>query len=85
MATGILASAVITTLGQAARSGERGRGGGWGAAGDAAAIQAVQVGGRLVDRELGVRPSIRLDPGAPVRVLLTRDLVLEPYDGIAAR
>ena len=39
-----------------------------GDAGDAAAIEGSQVGGRLVDRELDVRPSIRLRAGAPVRV-----------------
>ena len=43
------------------------------------AIEGAQVGGRLVDRELQVRPSIRLQAGAPVRVLITRDLILEPY------
>ena len=48
-------------------------------AGDAAAIEGSQVGGRLIDRELDVRPSIRLRAGAPVRVLITRDLILEPY------
>lgn len=84
LAVATLFGAAVTTLGQAARD-RRGGGGGWNDAGDAAAIQGAQVGGRLVDRELGVRPVIRLDPGAPVRVLITRDLVLEPYDGLSAR
>jgi type IV secretion system protein TrbI len=78
LALGALFGGAITALGQAARDGDRG-GGLLGDAGDAAAIEAAQVGGRLVDRELNVRPSIRLDAGAPVRVLITRDLVLEPY------
>jgi type IV secretion system protein VirB10 len=47
--------------------------------GDAAAQQAAQAGGRIVDRELDVRPTLRVRPGAPVRVLVTRDLVLRPY------
>ncbi|WP_374273856.1 TrbI/VirB10 family protein [Brevundimonas sp.] len=68
----------ITTLGQVARNEERG-GGLVGDAGDAAAIEGAQVGGRLVDRELQVRPSIRLRPGAQVRVMISRDLILEPY------
>ncbi|MNJ34368.1 Type IV secretion system protein virB10 [compost metagenome] len=80
---GTLLAGAITTLGQMARddAGEGGRGsGGWlGDAGDAAAIEGARVGGRLVDRELQVRPSIRLQPGAPVRVMITRDLILEPY------
>jgi type IV secretion system protein VirB10 len=68
----------ITTLGQAARDGEGG-GGLLGDAGDAAAIEGARVGGRLIDRELEVRPSIRLRAGARVGVMITRDLVLEPY------
>lgn len=77
---GTLFAGAVTTLGQIARD-DRERGGGsvLGDAGDAAAIQGAQVGGRLVDRELQVRPSIRLRPGAPVRVMITRDLILEPY------
>lgn len=77
---GTLFAGAITTLGQIARDGDdRGSGGLLGDAGDAAAIEGSQVGGRLVDRELQVRPSIRLRPGASVRVMITRDLILEPY------
>jgi len=77
---GTLFAGAVTTLGQAARDGGgRGSDGWLGDAGDAAAIEGAQVGGRLIDRELQVRPSIRLRPGAPVRVMITRDLVLEPY------
>lgn len=82
---GTLFAGAITTLGQIARDegggsdGGRGSGGWLGDAGDAAAIEGAQVGGRLVDRELEVRPSIRLRPGAPVRVLITRDVILEAY------
>lgn len=47
--------------------------------GDAAAAQAAQSGGRIVDRELSVRPTLRLRAGAPVRVLVTRDIQLRPY------
>lgn len=47
--------------------------------GDAAAQQAASSGARIVDRELDVRPTLRVRPGAPVRVLVTRDLVLAPY------
>lgn len=76
---GTLFAGAITTLGQSARDGEGGSGGWLGNAGDAAAIEGAQVGGRLIDRELQVRPSIRLRPGAPVSVMITRDLILEPY------
>lgn len=77
---GTLFAGAITTLGQIARDDDGGGSGGLlGDAGDAAAIEGSQVGGRLVDRELEVRPSIRLRAGAPVRVMITRDLILEPY------
>lgn len=74
-----LFAGAITTLGQIARDDDDDSGGWLGDAGDAASIEAAQVGGKLIDRELDVRPSIRLRPGAPVRVLITRDLILEPY------
>jgi type IV secretion system protein VirB10 len=38
-----------------------------------------QVGQQAVGKALGVAPSISIRPGAPVRVMVTRDLVLEPY------
>ena len=80
LAIGTLFGGAVTTLGQAARDRDRdGDRGVFGDAGNAAAIQGAQVAGRLIDRELTVRPSIRLEPGAPVGVLITRDLVLEPY------
>jgi len=77
---GTLFAGAVTTLGQIARDDAgQGSGGLLGDAGDAAAIEGSQVAGRLVDRELQVRPSIRLRPGAAVRVMITRDLILEPY------
>ena len=74
-----LFAGAITTLGQAARDRSDESGGWLGDAGDAAAIQGAQIGGRLVGRELDVSPSIRLSAGSAVRVLLTRDLILEPF------
>ena len=74
-----LASGVITTLGEAARRDGEGKSGSLlGDAGDAASIEAARVGGRLIDRELEVKPTIRIAQGSRVQVLLTRDLVLEP-------
>jgi type IV secretion system protein TrbI len=40
-----------------------------------------QIGQRVVGRSLNVQPTITIRPGFPVRVLVTRDLVLEPYGG----
>jgi type IV secretion system protein VirB10 len=42
---------------------------------------ANQIGQRIVGRSLNVQPTITVRPGFPVRVLVTRDLVLEPYRG----
>ncbi|MFN4024181.1 MAG: TrbI/VirB10 family protein [Hyphomonas sp.] len=39
-----------------------------------------QAGQRAVDRSLGVQPSITIRPGWPVNVIVTRDLVLRPYE-----
>jgi type IV secretion system protein TrbI len=47
--------------------------------GDAAAQEAARVGGRIVDRELEVRPTIRVRAGARIRVLVHQDIVLRPY------
>jgi type IV secretory pathway VirB10-like protein len=69
----------ITGLGQVARDHDHRSGGFLGDAGDAAAIEAAQVGGKLIDRELEVRPVVRLPAGARVRVFITKDLILEPY------
>jgi len=79
LAMATLFSGAITTLGQAARDRDDRGGGFWGDAGDAASVEAAQVGGRLIERELEVRPVIRLRQGVRVRVLITRDLILEPY------
>ena len=38
-----------------------------------------QIGQHIVARSLNVQPTITIRPGFPVRVLVTRDLVLDPY------
>ncbi|RAZ89448.1 conjugal transfer protein TraI [Mesorhizobium hawassense] len=40
-----------------------------------------QVGQQIVQRQLQIAPTLDIRPGFPVRVLVTRDLVLEPYGG----
>lgn len=53
-------------------------------------IQAIRNGGQdtindagqqIVRRQLNVAPTLTIRPGFPVRVIVTRDLVLEPYRG----
>ena len=41
----------------------------------------AQVGSQVVGRSLGIQPTITIRPGFPVRVIVTRDLLLEPYQG----
>jgi type IV secretory pathway VirB10-like protein len=38
-----------------------------------------QAGQQIVRRNLNIQPTLTIRPGYPVRVLVTRDLVLEPY------
>jgi type IV secretion system protein TrbI len=40
---------------------------------------ANQAGQQIVRRNLNVQPTLTIQPGFPVRVLVNRDLVLEPY------
>jgi type IV secretion system protein TrbI len=39
------------------------------------------AGQQIVRRQLNVAPTLTIRPGFPVRVIVTRDLVLEPYGG----
>ncbi|MEQ9246049.1 MAG: TrbI/VirB10 family protein, partial [Nitratireductor sp.] len=61
-----------------------------GADNDDRLIQAIRNGGQntindagqqIVRRQLNVAPTLTVRPGFPVRVIVTRDLVLEPYGG----
>jgi type IV secretion system protein VirB10 len=58
--------------------------------GNGAIIQALrrgagdslnQTGQQVVRRNLNIQPTLTIRPGFPVRVVVTRDLVLEPYKG----
>jgi type IV secretion system protein VirB10 len=40
-----------------------------------------QTGHQLVRRNLNIQPTLTIRPGFPVRVIVSRDLVLEPYKG----
>ncbi|HEX2559664.1 TrbI/VirB10 family protein, partial [Phenylobacterium sp.] len=74
-----LLSGAVSTLGEIARGGRGGRRGSVAdAVSDAIAGQAVELGGRVLDRELDIKPRIVVGAGAPVAVLITKDLILEP-------
>ena len=40
-----------------------------------------QTGQQIVRRNLNIQPTLTIRPGFPVRVIVNRDLVLEPYRG----
>jgi type IV secretion system protein TrbI len=40
-----------------------------------------QTGQKIVQRNLNIQPTLTIRPGFPVRVIVNRDLVLEPYKG----
>ena len=49
--------------------------------GDAAAQQAVTIGGEIVRRQLDVQPTITVRPGFKLNILVNKTMILEPYDG----
>jgi type IV secretion system protein TrbI len=61
-----------------------------GASNDDRLISAIRSGGQdtindagqqIVRRQLNVAPTLTIRPGFPVRIVVTRDLILEPYGG----
>lgn len=46
---------------------------------DGAQDTVNQAGQQIVQRQLQIAPTMTIRPGFPVRVIVTRDLVLEPY------
>lgn len=50
---------------------------------DGAQDTVNQVGQELTRRNLDIKPTIKVRPGFPLRVLISRDLVLEPYSDLA--
>lgn len=45
---------------------------------ESAQSNAARAGDRITQRNLDIQPTITIRPGAPVRVLVTRDLILSP-------
>lgn len=44
-----------------------------------AQMNVARAGDQITQRNLDVQPTVTIRPGAPVRVLVTRDLILAPY------
>ena len=80
------AAALSTILGVGTQLGTTGE--------ESALIQALRRGGaqslnqtgqQIVGRNLNIQPTLTIRPGFPVRVIVTRDLVLAPYRERATR
>jgi type IV secretory pathway VirB10-like protein len=77
----LAAAALSTVLAIGAEAGQAGDGSDLERAIRRGASQSVSdVGQQAVGRSLALTPTLTIRPGAPLRVLLSRDLVLEPYD-----
>jgi type IV secretory pathway VirB10-like protein len=78
----VLAAAVLSTvLAIGAEAGQSSDGGDLERAIRRGASQSVSdIGQQAVGRSLSLTPTLTIRPGAPLRVLLSRDLVLEPYN-----
>ncbi len=77
----LAAAALSTVLAIGAEAGQSGDGDDLERAIRRGASRSVNdVGQQAVGQSLTLTPTLTVRPGAPVRVLLTRDLVLEPYD-----
>ena len=44
-----------------------------------------QAGQRIVDRNLNIQPTIRVRPGWSLRVIVTQDLILRPFQQPTSR
>ncbi|KQZ29032.1 TrbI/VirB10 family protein [Caulobacter sp. Root1472] len=76
----LAAAALSTVLAIGAEAGQSSQGSDLERAIRRGASQSVSdVGQQAVGRGLSLTPTLTIRPGAPLRVLLTRDLVLEPY------
>lgn len=50
---------------------------------ESAQSNTARAGDRITQRNLDIQPTLTIRPGAPVRVLVTRDLILAPWRGAA--
>lgn len=48
---------------------------------ESAQSNTARAGDQITQRNLDIQPTITIRPGTPVRVLVTRDLILEPRNG----
>jgi type IV secretion system protein VirB10 len=46
---------------------------------ESAQDSAADIGQQIVRRQLNIQPTLTIRPGFPVRILVQRDLVMQPY------
>jgi type IV secretion system protein VirB10 len=81
LAEGILISTLLS-VGSAAATDAQSRSTGAtviNAGASGASAEASNVGTRITERDLGLQPTIEIRAGVALRVIVSRDLVLEPY------
>jgi len=81
LAEGVLVSTLISVGGAAATDAQSRSTGATviNAGASGAAAEAINVGDRIVERDLGVQPTIQIRAGASLRVIVSKDMSLEPY------
>lgn len=75
----VLLSGAFSVLGEVATDDDDQGGSITGDVGDAVSIEAARVGGRIVDRELNVQPTLRAEVGTTLHLMVTKDILLQPY------
>jgi type IV secretion system protein VirB10 len=78
------AALVSTLLGAGAEFGSDGEGAIVRALRDGSQDTINQTGRRVVERQMNIAPTLTIRPGFVLRVLVTRDLILEPQTGGAS-
>lgn len=74
----LFASGLATLLGVGAELGDSDDSDLIGALRDGGQESLARVTQRIVDRNLDIQPTLRVRPGWPLRIIVTRDLILEP-------
>jgi len=74
-------STAIAYAGNLARNPQSSTTNGQDVIGDSVAQQANRIGEKIIDKQLDVQPTITIRTGWPLRVLVTKDMVLAPYSG----
>jgi type IV secretory pathway VirB10-like protein len=78
---GVLLSTMIQVGSSAAQNSSNAASGNqvFNSTGAGIAAEASQVGGRITDRFLNVQPTLQVRAGWPIRVIVSKDMILQPY------